>query len=151
MGKKTEKAPTSSQAGEFRRQAEKRLRIKKTASGGVTSETDVRALLHELQAHQIELEMLNEELQRAWAAAEESSQNYCDLFDFAPVGYFLWDRQGLIAEVNLTGGRVWAWTETRSFASDSDSSWQCQTVCGLLSFASKYWRRIPNMPARSKS
>ncbi len=106
MGEKTEKAPTSSQAGEFRRQAEKRLRIKKTASGGVTSETDVRALLHELQAHQIELEMLNEELQRTWAAAEESSQNYCDLFDFAPVGYFLWDRQGLIAEVNLTGAAL---------------------------------------------
>ena len=56
--------------------------------------------------HQIELEMQNEELQRAQAAAEEASEKYCDLFDFAPVGYFLWDHDGRILEVNLAGAAL---------------------------------------------
>ena len=64
------------------------------------------ALVHELQVHQIELEMQNEELQRAQAAAEEASEKYHDLFDFAPVGYFLWDHEGRILEVNLAGAAL---------------------------------------------
>ena len=76
------------------------------------AEVDARALVHELQVHQIELEMQNEELQRARAAAEEASEKYYDLFDFAPVGYFLWDAEGRILEVNLAGAAYWAWTET---------------------------------------
>jgi len=70
------------------------------------SEADARALIHELQVHQIELEMQNEELQRAQAAAEEASEKYHDLFDFAPVGYFLWDAEGSILEVNLAGAML---------------------------------------------
>ena len=70
------------------------------------AEVDVRALVHELQVHQIELEMQNEELQRAQAAAEEASEKYHDLFDFAPVGYFLWDAEGQILEVNLAGAAL---------------------------------------------
>ena len=70
------------------------------------SETDARALVHELQVHQIELEMQNEELQRAQAAAEEASERYGDLFDFAPVAYFLWDHEGRILEVNLAGAAL---------------------------------------------
>jgi signal transduction histidine kinase len=64
---------------------------------------DARALVHELQVHQIELEMQNEDLQRAQAAAQEASEEYYDLFDFAPVGYFVWDHDGRILEVNLAG------------------------------------------------
>ena len=56
--------------------------------------------------HQIELEMQNEELQRTQAAAEEASEKYGDLFDFAPVGYFLWDHEGRILEVNLAGAAL---------------------------------------------
>jgi PAS domain S-box-containing protein len=50
--------------------------------------------------------MQNEELQRAQAVAEEASERYQDLFAFAPVGYFLWDAQGHILEVNLTGAAL---------------------------------------------
>ena len=70
------------------------------------AEADARALVHELQVHQIELEMQNEELQRAQAAAQEASEKYYDLFDFAPVGYFLWDHEGRILEVNLAGAAL---------------------------------------------
>ncbi len=106
MGEKTEKPSTLLPTGELRRRAEKRFRTQKTASVGATAETDVVALVHELQVHQIELEMQNEELRAAQAAIEEASQKYRNLFDFAPVGYFLWDQKGRILEANLAGAAL---------------------------------------------
>lgn len=63
-------------------------------------------LTYELRVYQIELEMQNEELRRAHAAMEESRDRYVDLYEFAPVGYFTLTREGLIAQVNLTGAAL---------------------------------------------
>ncbi|MGO9108844.1 MAG: ATP-binding protein [Thermoguttaceae bacterium] len=93
-------------ASDLHCEAERRLRNTKAAPIEAMAEVDARALLHELQVHQIELEMQNEELLRAQTAVQEVSDKYRDLFDFAPVGYFRLDEQGRILEVNLAGAAL---------------------------------------------
>jgi PAS domain S-box-containing protein len=63
-------------------------------------------LLHELQVHQIELEMQNEALRQAHNALEASRDRYVDLYEFAPVGYLTLSPEGLIVEINLTGAEM---------------------------------------------
>ncbi|MBI3805124.1 MAG: PAS domain S-box protein [Nitrospirae bacterium] len=47
--------------------------------------------------------MQNEALSRVQAALEASRNRYSDLYNFAPVGYFTLDHEGLILEANLKG------------------------------------------------
>jgi PAS domain S-box-containing protein len=63
-------------------------------------------LLHELQVHQIELEMQNEELRRAQAALDTAQAQYFDFYDLAPVGYCTLNAKGLISQINLTLARL---------------------------------------------
>jgi len=67
------------------------------------SSTNLKKLVHDLGTHQIELEMQNEELRRAQAEIESSRRKYADLYNFSPVGYFTFDKNGLILEVNHNG------------------------------------------------
>ena len=66
------------------------------------SSADIEKLVHELQIHQIELQIQNDELRRIEQELTESREKYSDLYDFAPVGYVTCDSQGKILEVNLT-------------------------------------------------
>jgi PAS domain S-box-containing protein len=61
---------------------------------------------HELQVHQIELEMQNSELRTARDEAETSLNKYTDLYDFAPVSYFTLDHAGFIKAVNFSGAEL---------------------------------------------
>ena len=62
----------------------------------------IQLLFHELQVHQIELEMQNEELRQAKDALDASRAAYVDLYDLAPVGYCNVSADGLIVQANLT-------------------------------------------------
>jgi PAS domain S-box-containing protein len=63
-------------------------------------------ILHELQAHQIELEIQNKTLRQSQIALEESRDRYLDFYDFAPIGYLTLNREGLITDINLTGATL---------------------------------------------
>ena len=90
----------------LRRRAEDRLKEKKPETGAAPAEINQKKLIHELQVHQIELEMQNEELIRAREEVEEVLAKYTDLYDFAPVGYLTFDEKGLISELNLTAAQL---------------------------------------------
>ena len=87
---------------DFRAKAEKRLSLKKPLVPEVSPE-DAEKLIHELRVHQIELEMQNDELRKAQEEIEVSRSRYADLYDFSPVGYFVFSKTGKILEANLTG------------------------------------------------
>ncbi len=64
---------------------------------------DVKAVLHELQVYQVELEMQNEELRKAQIEIEGARSRYADLYHFAPTGYITLSKDGLILESNFSG------------------------------------------------
>jgi len=90
---------------DLRKRAEERLR-KQSADLGAPAPQESWLMLHELQVHQIELEMQNEELRRTQVELEASRARYFDLYNLAPVGYMTVSEQGLILEANLTASNL---------------------------------------------
>ncbi len=77
--------------------------IAKTKKTKVSFDKDESELLHELRVRQVELEAQNEDLRTMQHQLESVRDQYTDLFDFAPVGYFILDKNGIIINANLTG------------------------------------------------
>ncbi|MEJ0091629.1 MAG: PAS domain-containing protein [Limisphaerales bacterium] len=104
------KSDTSPPAVKLRRHAEAQLRDRRGGRqpGGAVpkSEDNAQRLFHELQVHQIELEMQNSELRQARDNLEVALEEYTDLYDFAPVGYFTLTADGTIQFLNLTGAAL---------------------------------------------
>jgi signal transduction histidine kinase/PAS domain-containing protein len=87
----------------LRRRAEERLSATEPDAFPSRTGKEAHRLLHELQVHQIELEMQNAELRQARDEVETALEKYTDLYDFAPVGYFTLARDTGIVAVNLAG------------------------------------------------
>jgi len=92
------KQPTT----DLRRRAERKLR-EQPAKTTRDDRADTQRMLQELQIHQIELELQNEELKLTKANVDVGLEKFTDLYDFAPVGYFTLTADGTIQQVNLTG------------------------------------------------
>jgi PAS domain S-box-containing protein len=85
---------------ELRRQAEELLRTTKRDVAAM-SNRNVQRLVHELQVHDIELEMQNDELRRTQVKLEAARDRYVNLYDSAPTGYMTLNPRGMILEANL--------------------------------------------------
>jgi two-component system CheB/CheR fusion protein len=88
--------------GELRKKAEAHAQ-RRPAARATRGEAQ---LLHELEVHQIELEVQNEELRASQVAAEAGLERYTLLFDFAPNGYVILTPQGAIREINHAGAAL---------------------------------------------
>ena len=103
----TEKKKTDhDDSADLRRRAEEMARKGADASppkpeAPLALEETLRAL-HELRAHQIELEMQNGELRKAQVEMDAARAHYFDLYELAPEVYCTLSEQGLILEANLT-------------------------------------------------
>jgi PAS domain S-box-containing protein len=83
----------------LRRRAETRLRGQRARARPPDS-TDLRRIVQELEVHQVELQMQNQELSDAQAALTAARDRYASLFDLAPVAYLVLDHTGTILEAN---------------------------------------------------
>ena len=102
---KTALTTTSLTAKTLRQQAEATLiqsQKKKTNSVEGASASEVAQMIHELQVHQVELEMQNDQLRTAKLEIEASRERYFDLYDMSPLGYCTLNEAGIIIEINLT-------------------------------------------------
>ena len=100
MDNKT-KSDKSGQAERLRKSAEERLRKSKAKHLEGEAYGNMQKFIHELQVHQIELEMQNEELRKTQQELQTSRDNYFDFYNLSPVGYFTFDEKGLILDLNL--------------------------------------------------
>jgi len=74
---------------------------------------DVQTLVQELQVHQIELEMQNDQLRRTQQQLERARDRYIELYDFSPVAYLTLNANGEILEANLLAGELFGLDRAR--------------------------------------
>ncbi len=102
----TMKKDDKSQKLPLRKKAEELLEKKQLKPGSQHSEAETLKLIHELEVHQIELELQNDELIMARSAAQDAAEKYIELYDFAPAGYFTLSKEGKINKLNLSGSQL---------------------------------------------
>lgn len=69
-------------------------------------ETELEVTAENLSIHQEELRTQNELLRQAQQELEESRHQYVDLFEAAPIGYFILDHHGKVLKVNNKGANL---------------------------------------------
>ncbi|MCF8145495.1 MAG: response regulator [Deltaproteobacteria bacterium] len=89
-----------SKFNELRERAEEILMERGDGEPLKTADLDLLRLIHELEVHQVELELQNEELRRMQRDLEQSRNEYSQLFNTSPVGYVIINHKGLISLIN---------------------------------------------------
>ena len=102
----TQRLNDLSDAASLRHRAEEQMARQTLPETGERTADETSRLVHELQVHQIELEMQNNALRESRDEVESLLARYIDLYDLAPVGYLTVDRSGAIMQINLTGARL---------------------------------------------
>ncbi|HSN48612.1 MAG TPA: PAS domain S-box protein, partial [Flavobacterium sp.] len=100
-----DKAPQSAN-DILRQKAEEILKNKPINVDSLSLQGETLKLIHELDVHQIELEMQNEELRLAKGQIEIAAEKYIDLYDFAPSGYFTLSKNGDILKLNFKAAEM---------------------------------------------
>ncbi|CAN1521151.1 VicK Signal transduction histidine kinase [Flavobacteriaceae bacterium] len=97
----------------IRQKAEELQKQKQLKPSCTFSEAETLKLIHELEVHQIELEMQNDELLLAKELADTAIEKYTELYDFAPTGYISISKEGKLTNINLTACRMLAKERSR--------------------------------------
>ncbi|NTW26204.1 MAG: PAS domain S-box protein, partial [Lentimicrobium sp.] len=96
-----------SDAAILRQKAEEQLKLRGEGTyNAISDESGLLKLIHELEVHQVELEMQNEELLIAKEKAEIVQEKYTELYDFAPSGFISLSKDGVISELNFAAARM---------------------------------------------
>lgn len=91
--------PTILSADELRRHAEAHLANATRDAPLAASDQDLPRLVHELQVHQVELEMQNQ-------ALLEAHDQLADLYNLAPIAYLTLDRKGRVTNANAMARKL---------------------------------------------
>lgn len=105
---KNEYDPSKDSKKNLRKRSEDYLKTKTSAQGEPSSTNEEKRLIQELQVHQIELEMQNEELRITHNEAEAAASRYSDLYENAPIAYFTLNLEGSIVETNYAGAKMFS-------------------------------------------
>ncbi len=89
-------------------------------------------LLHELQVHQVELDLQHEQLEQSREELTHALGRYVERFDFAPVGYVAADREGKIIEGNLAAADLFGVEQAALSGRRIDSLGTSETRLELL-------------------
>ena len=91
----------------MRRLAEVKLRnLNDSAPNSNPDPRNLTELIHELEVHQIELEMQNDELLESRRELEAAREDFFNLYEMSPVGYLVLDENGTIVMANLAGAQL---------------------------------------------
>ncbi|MEQ1527938.1 MAG: PAS domain S-box protein [Methylococcales bacterium] len=74
----------------------------KTNQGAIPASEDSLHLLHELQTHQVQLEMQIQKVRQTQMELDSMRLSYFELYDLAPLGYCTLSSDGVIVEANFT-------------------------------------------------
>lgn len=139
-------------ADKLRSDAEARLNARSTDSDTayVTSDADLPRLVHELQVHQIELEIQNAALRQTQEELEAARDRYVDLYDYAPVGYLTLASDGRIIGINLPGAALLREARNKILyrpfsafiAAASQERWHLDFEDGLRAFGQQTLERV---------